>query len=206
MNNKFDIEKIFHQQCIFIAGAASKASIPITSLPEYAFVGRSNVGKSSLLNAIVYRKTLAKISQNPGRTCQINFFRLAESLMLVDLPGYGYAKVSKSEKNNWNRIIYDYLNSSKSLRRVFLLVDARHNIKTSDLDAMDFLDECAIPYQVVLTKKDKVNLTTLEENINLVKSFAKKHSACHPDILICSSKTGDGIESLRNSILLSLKQ
>ncbi len=192
---------IFSRECKFIAGAANIGAIPHTHLAEVAFVGRSNVGKSSLLNAIVNRNSLARISQNPGCTRQINFFNLADACHLVDLPGYGFARTSKVEKEMWSQLIFDYLRGRPQLKRVFLLLDSRHKIKESDISTMKFLDDCAVLYQIVLTKTDKISVTELAERQKAIAEQAQKHGACHPIILVTSSKSKAGLNTLRDEIL-----
>jgi GTP-binding protein len=192
---------IFSRECKFVAGAANVGAIPNTHLAEVAFVGRSNVGKSSLLNAIVNRNSLARISQNPGCTRQINFFNLADACHLVDLPGYGFARTSKVEKERWSQLIFDYLRGRPQLKRVFLLIDGRHQIKESDIETMGFLDECAVLYQIVLTKTDKVSAAELTERHKAVTELAREHGACHPEILLTSSKSKTGLNVLRDEIL-----
>jgi len=192
---------IFSRECKFVAGAANIGAIPQTHLAEVAFVGRSNVGKSSLLNAIVNRNSLARISQNPGCTRQINFFNLADACHLVDLPGYGFARTSKVEKEMWSQLIFDYLRGRPQLKRVFLLLDSRHKIKESDISTMKFLDDCAVLYQIVLTKTDKISATHLTEQQKAISEVISKHGACHPVILMTSSKSKAGLNILRDEIL-----
>jgi GTP-binding protein len=201
MNEQLKLEAIFRKNCSFVAGAADIKAIPPTQLTEFAFVGRSNVGKSSLLNALVYRKSLARVSQNPGCTRQINFFQIDNVAMLADLPGYGYARVSKSEKNKWDNLIYDYLRGRVQLKRVFLLLDSRHEIKPSDINTMNFLDECAVSYQILLTKIDKVSATHLNAQIESMTRLSRKQSACHPVIIATSSASGIGMDEVRKEII-----
>jgi GTP-binding protein len=188
---------LFAQECRFVAGAASEGALPPDALPEIAFAGRSNVGKSSLINALTGRKTLARTSNTPGRTQQINFFNLGGRLMLVDMPGYGYAKASRKEVKEWQGLATLYLKGRPTLRRALLLIDARQGLKDSDERVMKQLDESAQSYQVVLTKADKLKppaLATLREQ---VAARAARHPAAHPDLVATSAITGEGIPILR---------
>ena len=181
-------------------GGASLEALPPTTLPEIAFAGRSNVGKSSLVNALTGRSTLAKASNMPGRTRQLNFFNLADALMLVDLPGYGYAKAPKSEVRDWTNLVKDYLTGRPNLRRVLLLIDSRHGIKEVDLGIMKVLNVAAVSYQIVLTKTDKIKPAALEKMLETALLAIKKHPAAHPEIIATSSEKKDGIERLRSEL------
>lgn len=189
---------LFAQDCGFVAGAASADALPPAGLPEAAFAGRSNVGKSSLLNALTGRRTLARTSHTPGRTRQLNFFDLGGRLILVDLPGYGYANAAKHEIKGWTRLIHDYLRGRPTLRRLCLLVDARHGLKDSDREIATMLDETAVPYQVVLTKADKAK--GIDATRDAVAAEMAKRPACHPEAIATSSVTGAGIAELRASL------
>ena len=204
---------LFAGPCEFVAGAASLGAIPDLALPEIAFAGRSNVGKSSLVNALTGRKTLARTSQTPGRTQQLNFFNLGGALYLVDLPGYGYAKASKTAIAKWTGVINAYLKGRATLARVFVLIDARHGAKDSDREIMTILDDlrhfdammtmlddAAVMYQVVLTKADKTTGPELEKCLAKLHAELKTHVAAHPDIVATSSNSGRGIEDLRAEI------
>jgi GTP-binding protein len=191
---------MFKKKCEFIMGAASKDGLPKESLPEVAFVGRSNVGKSSLLNALVQNKGMARVSNTPGRTQQINFFRLDNKLMLVDLPGYGFAKASKSDRAKWTRLMKYYLGDRRTLRRVFVLVDSRHGLKDSDEEMMDLLDDAAVPYQIILTKIDKISKTALDSVKESVKEGAVMHAALLEEQIATTTKKNIGLDKLRNSI------
>ena len=193
---------LFAQKCVFVSGAASYDGLPDAALPEIAFVGRSNVGKSSLINSLTGRKTLARTSNTPGRTQQINFFRLQDVLMLADLPGYGYAKASKTEIRRWTRLIFDYLRGRPSLRRVCLLIDARHGLKDNDIEVMEDLDEAAVSYQVILTKCDKVKPGTLERLVDETVRRIAKHVAAHPTIIQTSALKNQGVETLRAELAI----
>ncbi len=188
---------LFAQECHFTWGAAALDGLPPAGLPEIAFAGRSNVGKSSLVNALTGRKTLARTSHTPGRTQQLNFFDLGGRLALVDLPGYGYAKVSKSLVASWTETLKGYLRGRVTLRRALVLVDGRHGIKDSDGDILKLLDDTAVATQVVLTKMDKVGKGERERRIPEVEAVLKAHPAAFPHVLLTSSDSGEGIPELR---------
>ena len=191
---------LFAQSCTFLYSVAQLNQIPNSNLPEIAFAGRSNVGKSSLINSLTNQNKLAFTSSTPGRTQQINFFSLAERIMLVDLPGYGYAKAPKKLVAGWTELIELYLRGRAELRRCLLLIDARHGLKKNDILAMSLLDEVAQPYQIILTKCDKVKLVFLEMVISDIKKIFPLHTAVHPDIIVSSSTTGTGIGKIRAAI------
>ena len=184
----------------FMLGVTTMGALPPPDLPEVAFAGRSNVGKSSLLNALVGRKALARTSNTPGRTRELNFFQLGETLRLVDLPGYGYAKASRSEVQSWTGLTLDYLRGRAPLRRTCVLIDSRHGLKSVDLETMETLDVAAVPYQVVLTKADKVKPTAAEAMRARVAEAIAKRPAAHPDVLVTSSEKGEGLEALRTTL------
>ena len=192
-----DARRLFAGACDFTAGAATTEQIPPASLPEIAFTGRSNVGKSSLINALTGRKTLARISNTPGRTQQLNFFSLGGKLMLVDLPGYGYAKVSRGKATAWNHMAETFLKGRATLRRVCVLIDGRHGLKDSDRSILKTLDSAAVSYQVVLTKIDKVKPEELAAVCEELAAELVKHPAAHPEIIATSAMSGAGIEPLR---------
>lgn len=192
--------QLFAQAVEFVMGAREEAQLPLPELPEVAFAGRSNVGKSSLVNGLTGRKTLARTSNTPGRTREVNFFRLGNRLMLVDLPGYGYASAPKAEIGRWNRLIRDYLRGRPNLRRVCLLIDARHGIKDADREVMKLLGEAAVNFQVVLTKVDKVKPAELGRLQAAVTTELSTHAAAHPAILATSAFKRRGIEELRAEI------
>ena len=189
--------KLFARECRFVAGAADEAALPQASLPEIAFIGRSNVGKSSLINALTGRRMLARTSNTPGRTRQINFFALDDRLMLVDLPGYGYAEASKSAVKAWTRLMQHYLRARASLRRVCLLIDARHGVKEADRPLMALCDAAGLSYQVVLTKIDKLGPEARSEAGAAVAAELARHAAAHPEIHATSAEKRLGIAALR---------
>ncbi len=188
---------LFARECRFLRGVRTSDQLPPPEHPEVAFAGRSNVGKSSLLNALTGRKTLARTSNTPGRTQEINFFLLDERLRLVDLPGYGYARASKGEIGRWNRLIEDYLRGRPNLKRVCLLIDARHGLKPSDEEVMASLDKAAVSYQAVLTKADKAGPDELERIVERLAAALRKRPAAHPEIIATSMVTGVGVAELR---------
>jgi GTP-binding protein len=191
---------LFAHDCRFIAGAADRASLPGETLPEIAFLGRSNVGKSSLVNALTGRRTLARTSDTPGRTRQINFFALDNRLMLVDLPGYGYAAASKSAVAAWTALVLHYLRGRARLRRVCLLVDSRHGVKEPDRPIMRLCDAAGLSYQVVLTKVDKLGPAERTAIAERVVAELARHSAAHPEIHLTSAEKGLGIATLRATV------
>ena len=191
---------LFAQACTFVLGCANLNQIPVDNLPEIAFAGCSNVGKSSLINALVGMKALARTSNTPGRTRQINFFNLADRLMISDLPGYGYARAPKSQVKQWTTLVETYLKGRASLRRSFVLVDARHGVKSSDRNIFRMLDSEAQSYQVVLTKCDKVRAEPLSSLIDACHNELAKHGAAYPKIATTSARKGDGIPELRAAI------
>lgn len=196
-----EARKIFAGPCDFIWGSANLEQLPTPDRSEIAFAGRSNVGKSSLVNALTGRKTLAKISQTPGRTQQLNYFDLAGHLYLVDMPGYGYAKVSKKQRQEWDKLIFSYLRGRPTLRTVLVLVDSRHGFKDVDLHLMELLDKAAVNYRVILTKADKANKTEREGLIESLQVVLKKHPAAYPVIMMTSAEKGEGLAELRAAII-----
>ena len=193
---------LFTQECEFVMGVRTEAQLPMAELPEVAFAGRSNVGKSSLLNALTNRKTLARTSNTPGRTREVNFFRLGGRLMLVDLPGYGYARAGKEEIERWNQLIEDYLRGRGNLRRVCLLIDARRGIGAPDLKVMELLDKAAVVYQVVLTKMDKEKVGAQAKIEQAAAAEIARHGAAYPDIISTSAAKKQGLEEVRAAVAM----
>jgi GTP-binding protein len=191
---------LFAGPVTFERGVVGMEHLPDATLPEVACAGRSNVGKSSLINAITGRLKLARASTEPGRTRELNFFVVGESLRLVDLPGYGYAKAGRADIERWTKLTRDYLRGRPSLKRVLLLIDSRHGLKPHDNEVMDTLDTSAVTYQIVLTKADKIKPTELAEVAKAVSAAIAKRPAAHPDVIATSSETGLGIDVLRAEI------
>ena len=191
---------LFAGACDFVFAAQRLDGLPPASLPEVAFAGRSNVGKSSLLNALTGRHGLARASNTPGRTRQLNFFDLGGRLMLVDMPGYGFAQASRGVKEDWQDLMFAYLRGRATLRRVLLLLDARIEVKQSDREVMDLLDRAAVTYQLVLTKTDALREAALAAKCGEAQALARAHPAAFPEIATTSSETGEGIASLRAAL------
>ena len=188
---------LFARPCHFVTGAGSLDGIPEIGLPEIAFAGRSNVGKSSIINALTGQASLARTSNSPGRTQQINFFKLADRMMLVDLPGYGFAKAPKGDIKAWTDLTGKYLRGRPNLRRICLLIDARRGFMVNDLSVMKSLDNNAVSYLVVLTKVDKLNSDSLACLECESKNMLKSHVAAFPQLITTSVRTGEGIAELR---------
>ncbi|MDO8606934.1 MAG: ribosome biogenesis GTP-binding protein YihA/YsxC [Phaeospirillum sp.] len=188
---------LFARECTFMLGVAALTGLPDASLPEVAFAGRSNVGKSSLINALTGRNTLARTSNTPGRTQELNFFNLGERLILVDMPGYGFASAPKGLVDKWTRLVNGFLKGRTVLRRAIVLVDSRHGLKDSDRDMMKMLDKAAVVYQIVLTKVDKIKASELEDVSARTLDEIKGHVAAFPSLIATSSETGLGIAQLR---------
>lgn len=195
--------RLFSGPIDFLKSAPGLEFLPDPSMPEIAFAGRSNVGKSSLLNAITGRKSLARASVTPGRTQELNFFDVGDPKVfrLVDMPGYGFAKAPPKVVEKWRRLVREFLRGRVVLKRTLLLVDSRHGIKPPDLEMMKMLDESAVGYRVVLTKADKVKASELAAVLAKVEAEARKHSAAFPEISVTSSEKGMGIEELRAAVL-----
>ena len=191
---------LFARDVTFMLSAGSLETLPPARLPEICFAGRSNVGKSSLINALTNRKGLARASNTPGRTRELNYFNVDERLFVVDLPGYGYAKASKSDIARWTKLTRQFLFGRASLRRVFLLIDSRHGLKDSDLELMAMLDETAVTYQLILTKTDKLKKGELEKVSTKTQKAIAKRPAAFPQIINTSSETKNGLDLLRAEI------
>ncbi|MBE9638976.1 ribosome biogenesis GTP-binding protein YihA/YsxC [Salipiger mangrovisoli] len=189
--------KAFAGDVQFLKGVVAMDGLPPDDRPEVCFAGRSNVGKSSLINALTGRKGLARASNTPGRTQEINFFTLNESHYLVDLPGYGFANAPVAVVEKWQRLLKQYLSGRVSLRRAFVLIDARHGVKAVDEEIMDLLDKSAVTFQAVLTKTDKLKTSDLAKILDQVRGKLSKHPAAYPEIVLTSSEKGEGIPTLR---------
>ena len=192
--------KLFAGPCDFLKGVVALDGLPPADRLEVCFAGRSNVGKSSLINALTGRKSLARASNTPGRTQEINFFGLGPAIYLVDLPGYGFAEAPKPVVAKWQALLKAYLAGRQTLRRAFLLVDSRHGLKAVDDEIMGLLDRAAVTFQVVMTKADKPGSRDLEAAIRQVAATLAKHSAAYPEIIVTSSETGRGLPTLRAEI------
>ena len=195
--------KLFAGRVEFLLSAPSLNFLPEPDYPEIAFAGRSNVGKSSLINAVTGRKAIARASVIPGRTQELNFFEVGEPtrLRLVDMPGYGFAKAPVKVVERWRRMVRDFLRGRQPLRRTLVLIDSRHGIKPPDEEMMRMLDEAAVGYRLVLTKADKVKASELAETLAQVEAEARKHAAAYPTIHVTSAEKGMGIAELRAAIL-----
>lgn len=199
--------KIFAGPVNFLKSAPALEHLPAPIVPEVAFAGRSNVGKSSLLNALAGRNGLARTSNTPGRTQELNFFDIGAPLKfrLVDMPGYGFAKAPKDMVRKWRYLVNDYLRGRQELKRVLVLIDSRHGIKEVDHDILDMLDAAAVSYRIVLTKADKIKASVLAEMKLQTEAEARKRPAAHPEILVTSSEKGMGIPELRAAVFESLE-
>jgi GTP-binding protein len=199
--------KLFAGPVAFLKSAPKLEFLPPPQLPEVAFAGRSNVGKSSLLNALTNRAGLARTSNTPGRTQELNIFDVGSPprLRLVDMPGYGFAKAPKDLARRWRYLVIDYLRGRGVLKRALLLVDSRHGLKEVDFEVMKMLDEAAVSYHLVLTKSDKIKPTELAAVLERTAMEARKHPAAHPRVLATSSETGEGIAQLRGAVLEAIE-
>lgn len=193
-------EEVFRQPVNFVLSVAALPQLPLTEMGEIAFAGRSNVGKSSIINALFNQKKLAKTSNTPGRTQQLNYFNLNDMLHVVDLPGYGYAEAPEKLVKQWQKLIFDYLRGRVNLKRVFLLIDSRHGLKKVDKEVMEMLDKAAVTYQIVLTKADKVSARELQKQEEALHAEIKKHAAAYTDVIATSSVKNQGLDLLRAEI------
>ncbi|MGO4908756.1 ribosome biogenesis GTP-binding protein YihA/YsxC [Pseudorhodobacter sp. W20_MBD10_FR17] len=184
----------------FVKGVVAMSGMPPADRLEVCFAGRSNVGKSSLINALTGRKSLARASNTPGRTQEINYFALGDSRYMVDLPGYGYAEAPVAIVAKWQALLKSYLSGRQTLRRAFVLIDSRHGVKAVDQEIMDLLDRSAVIFQAVMTKADKISKAELEKNIEQTRQALAKHPAAYPELIVTSSEKGMGIETLRATI------
>ena len=191
---------LFAREVLFMLSVVNLDSLPPADRPEICFAGRSNVGKSSLINALTNRKGLARASNTPGRTRERNYFNVDGRLNLVDLPGYGYARAPKTEISNWTRLTRAFLRGRAGLRRVFLLIDSRHGIKPSDVELMELLDDAAVTYQLVLTKSDKIKKAELDKIMRRTSRTIGKRPAAHPELMVTSSEKKTGLDDLRAEI------
>lgn len=192
--------RLFTGPIDFVKGVVAMAGLPPADRPEVCFAGRSNVGKSSLINALANRRQLARASNTPGRTQEINYFALGPSHYLVDLPGYGFAEAPVAVVERWQKLLRAYLAGRVTLRRAFVLIDMRHGAKSVDEDILRLLDKSAVTFQAIITKADKVNTATREATLAQVRAALAKHPAAYPEIVVTSAQTGEGIATLRSLI------
>ena len=191
---------LFAQKTDFLKGVVAIDGLPADDRIEICFAGRSNVGKSTLINTLTGRKALARTSNTPGRTQEINFFTAADSHYLVDVPGYGYANAPLPVVEKWQRLLKKYLSGRRSLRRAFVLIDARHGVKSVDEEILSLLDSAAVTFQCVLTKADKIKTHEQEALLQQVRGALSKHPAAYPELILTSSEKGMGVETLRATI------
>jgi GTP-binding protein len=198
------VAQLFRQPAEFVKGVVNVAGLPDEATPEVAFAGRSNVGKSSLLNALLGRQGLARTSNTPGRTRELNYFRIGGEMHVVDMPGYGYARASKSLVKGWNQLVQDYLRGRTQLRRVFLLIDSRHGVKENDRATMELMDKSAVSYQLVLTKIDKLKPSEVAGAAAAAADAIKKHAAAFPEVIATSAEKRNGIDLLREAVVRAI--
>ena len=194
-------DNLFKLPVSFVLSVAKLSQLPLTEMSEVAFAGRSNVGKSCIINALFNQKKLAKTSNTPGRTQQLNYFNLNNEIHIVDLPGYGYAEAPEKTVKQWQQLIFDYLRGRVNLKRVFLLIDSRHGLKKVDKEVMDMLDKAAVTYQIILTKIDKISEKELEKRKQELDKEIRNHAAAYTSVIATSSTKALGISQLRYEIL-----
>lgn len=197
---------LFNKECKFVLGCRSIKQVPLFNTPEIAFWGRSNVGKSSFINTLVHRTKLVKVSKKPGKTKEINFFNLVGKLIIADLPGYGFAKVAKEVKEDWQNVVIDYICNRPDLKRIYIMIDARHGLKAIDIEIMKFLNSVPKSYAIVLTKVDKVNATEKNNIYNQIESELKSFVAAYPNPFLSSSKLKFGFDEVKENIITLIKQ
>lgn len=198
-------EDLFKTPATFVRGVMTYDQLPSGNLPEVAFAGRSNVGKSSLINAITNNKNLARASTTPGRTQQLNYFAIGKDAFLVDLPGYGFAQAPKKTVEAWTQLVFTFLKERAQLKRVFVLIDSRHGIKKVDAQMMDMLDKAGVSYQLILTKQDKITPSFAGQILSQTQQIAKTHTACYPEVLITSAEKKEGISDVRSAFYKAIK-
>lgn len=198
------MDKLFAGEAAFIWGAEKPTDLPPLSLPEVAFAGRSNVGKSSLINALLGRKSLVRTSSTPGQTRALNFFNIGDRMHLVDMPGYGFAKASKTDMKAWQTLLKSYLRGRVTLRLACVLIDSRHGMKDSDREMLRLLDDAAVPTRIVLTKADEIKPEAVAPLIAKTVEILKKHPACHPAPVLTSSHADTGLDDLRAVLVETL--
>lgn len=203
-NGSISVHPWFKEPPRFLKGVVDLEGLPPLGMPELAFAGRSNVGKSSLINALFSNKTVARVSNTPGRTQELNFFALSDHCFLVDLPGYGYAQAPKDKVDRWNDLIRLYLKGRATLRRIYVLIDSRHGLMKRDVEVLKELDAAAVSYQIVLTKSDKLKPAQVQACWEKVVATLKAHPAAHPEVLITSSVTQEGILPLQQAMAQTL--
>lgn len=191
---------LFAREVTFMLSVVNLDALPAPDRPEICFAGRSNVGKSSLINALTNRKGMARASNTPGRTRELNYFNVDDRLNLVDLPGYGYARAPKTQISSWTKLTRSFLRGRAGLRRVFLLIDSRHGIKPTDIELMEMLDDAAVTYQLVLTKTDKIKKAELDKVMRRTSRTIGKRPAAHPELMVTSSEKKTGLDDLRAEI------